>query len=326
MSLTQQARTLLAIVVLAISAFPATQKQQDLAGDWKYLPYNGEGDMSQPTLDDSKWPSMHLPSNWFLLGSDKYPAKAKARVEEVAANATGDLGKFDPEEGLDYGGTVWYRHTVEWTGQSQKPVILDLDMVDYYADVYMNGKHLAKHEGYFQKWSVNVTPALKPGKNLIALKVSAPLMVVDMAQAFPISWPKEQNQIKGIFAYHDTRPGATSTRGQERSTGGVIRGVALRQSSGVDIVNIRVLPLDVSEKSARLMIEATLRNWTKVPHKISLKGEIAPSNFTASKHVPYAATGTAAPGTSKISTTITVNNPALWWTWDYGKQNLYELK
>src|SRR5690242_2894059 len=128
MSVIKRASVFFASVLLAIATFAATQKQQDLSGDWKYLPYNGEGDMSQPTLDDSKWPSMHLPSNWFLLGSDKYPAKAKARVAEVAANATGELGKFDPEEGLDYGGTVWYRRTFAWTGQTREPVVLDLDM------------------------------------------------------------------------------------------------------------------------------------------------------------------------------------------------------
>ena len=44
-----------------------------------------------------------------------------------------------------------------------------------------------------------------------------------------------QNQVKGIFAYHDTRPGATSWRGQERSTGGILRGATLRESSGVDL-------------------------------------------------------------------------------------------
>jgi hypothetical protein len=232
----------------------------DLAGEWKYLPYNGEGNMGSPTIDDSSWPSMKLPSNWFLLGSKDYPQEATALPPVFGNSAPGELWPVEPRRGLDYSGTVWFRRTVDWSGAHGASAILDLDMVDYYAEVFVNGVAVGHHEGYFQRWSVDATGAVHPGSNVVAVKVSAPALGFDMAQQYPVSWPKMQNQVKGIFAYHDTRPGATSWRGQERSTGGILRGAVLRESAGVDLEDLTVTPLDVSEASARLVVEATVHN------------------------------------------------------------------
>jgi beta-mannosidase len=178
---------------------------------------------------------------------------------------------------------------------------------------------VGKHEGYFQRWSVDTTKALKKGTNVIALKVSAPSLVFDMSQEYAVSWPKMQNQIKGIFGYHDTRPGATSWRGQERGTGGVLRGLALRESSGTDLTHVTVTPMDVSETSARLVIEATVHNWTASATTATFEGTIREAN------IPVKFTVNAAPGISRAKTEVTVPNPRLWWSWDYGKPSLYEL-
>jgi beta-mannosidase len=146
-----------------------------------------------------------------------------------------------------------------------------------------------------------------------------------MSQQFPVSWPKNQNQIKGIFAYHDTRPGGTSVRGQERSTGGLIRGIALRSSSGTDLVAVNVTPLDVSEDSARLVIRAKLHNWTAQPVPVTVTGQIHAANFSPDVSLKFSTSGNATPGDSQLTTEVRVEHPALWWSWDYGKPNLYKL-
>ncbi len=198
--------------------------------------------MGAPTVNASQWPTMHLPSNWFLLGRSEYPAKLSALTQPLASNSPGQLTTPDPDLGFNYEGTVWFRRALDWHPRPGSFTILDLDMVDYYADVYVNGNLAGSHEGYFQHWSVDLSPYLKDGSNIIALKVSAPAQTFDMAQQFPISWPKAQNEVKGIFAYHDTRPGATSYRGQERGTGGIIRGVSVHESSGLDLTELKVTP------------------------------------------------------------------------------------
>jgi beta-mannosidase len=281
--------------------------------------------MAAADIDDASWPTMQLPSSWFLLGKKQYPAKATAMRAPFGENAPGELWPVDPDSGLDYAGTVWFRHDLDWQAGRGNEVILDLDMVDYYAEVFVNGVSVGHHEGYFQRWSVDATRALHAGKNVIALKVSAPPLVFDMAQQYAVSWPKMQNQIKGIFAYHDTRPGATSPRGQERSTGGVLRGVGLHESTGVDLEDVTVTPLDVSATSARLVIDATLHNWTDAPRDVALDGVIRGSNFDDPSTLPVRASGKASPGVSHLVTEVTVDHPRLWWSWDYGRPNLYEL-
>jgi beta-mannosidase len=268
---------------------------------------------------------MSLPSSWFLLGHKEYPAHATAMPPAFGNNAPGELWPIKTDAGLDYSGTVWFRRTFDWHGDGRRPAILDFDMVDYYAEAFVNGVSVGRHEGYFQHWSVDATRALRPGKNEIAVKVSAPALAFDMSQQYPISWPKMQNQIKGVFAYHDTRPGATSLHGQERSTGGILRGVALRESSGVDLAEVTVTPLDVSESSARLEIEATVRNWGDAPHELSIDGVVRADNFDDARTFPVHLTMSAAPGTSRGKVSIVVDHPALWWSWDQGKPNLYDL-
>ena len=302
-------------------------REVDLAGPWKYLPYDGEGDLAAESVDDRAWPSMLLPSSWYLLGRKTYPSKASAMPPSSEVGDPGELRPSDPDVGLDYAGTVWFRRTFDWNGDPRRPAIVDLDMVDYYATVFLNGVALGSHEGYFQHWSVDGTHALRRGSNVIAVRVSAPALMFDLAQEYPVSWPKMQNQIKGIFAYHDTRPGATSRRGQERSTGGILRGIRVRPSSGVDLAEVVVTPLQVSEASARLVIDATLRNWTATAQAATLDGVIRPSNFAATDApaLPVHVAVTANPGVTHARVELTIAHPHLWWTWDQGRPELYEL-
>jgi beta-mannosidase len=316
--------TLLALVCHPPAATAAPQRTINLAGEWKYLPYEGEGNMGVESIDDSGWPTMALPTNWYLMGSKAYPPKARAKPRIIEPGSPADLPAPPKDVGFDYEGTVWFRRTVEWDGGAGVPV-LDLDMVDYYAEVFVNGKSVGKHEGYFQRWSVDVSGALRKGKNLVAVKVSAPALVFDLAQQFPVSWPKQQNQIKGIFAYHDTRPGATSIRGQERGTGGILRGVALRVSPGVDLVELKVTPLEVSAASARLVVEAVTRNWGKKTVDAALTGTIRAKNFPSTARLPVTFSVKAEPGLSRSAGEVKIEKPALWWSWDYGKPNLYTL-
>ncbi|HSZ80866.1 MAG TPA: glycoside hydrolase family 2 TIM barrel-domain containing protein, partial [Polyangia bacterium] len=132
-------------------------------------------------------------------------------------------------------------------------------------------------------------------------------------------------EIKGVFGYHDTRPGATSLRGQERGTGGILRGIGLRASSGVDLVELKVTPLDVSEASARLVVEAVTRNWGKKPVDATLAGTIRAKNFPSTARLPVSFAVRAAPGLSRSVGEVKIDKPALWWSWDYGKPNLYTL-
>ena len=69
------------LLAVAQPAHSAPQRTVDMGGDWKYLPYDGEGNMAVESIDDSGWPTMALPSNWYLMGSKSYPSRARAEMK-----------------------------------------------------------------------------------------------------------------------------------------------------------------------------------------------------------------------------------------------------
>ena len=77
------------------------------------------------------------------------------------------------------------------------------------------------HEGFFQPWSVDITKALKAGKNDLIIKVSDPALPVDMDYKLPVGWPKMQNMIKGVLKYHDARPGGVTKEVRNALQGGL---------------------------------------------------------------------------------------------------------
>ncbi|HXG54255.1 MAG TPA: glycoside hydrolase family 2 TIM barrel-domain containing protein [Vicinamibacterales bacterium] len=328
-------RTILLFTVLALTlsemssnAGPQSVKETamlSLAGDWKYLPFEGTTNLGEPGVSDADWPVMRLPSNWFLKGKKEYPVAADLSPVSPGTLANpGDLPPPGPERGLDYSGTVWFRRHFTHAG-GKGLAILRFEMVDYYADVYVNGHHAGHHEGSFQPFEFEVSRWLVAGDNVVAVKVAAPAQIVDWAEDFPVSWPKRQTQVKGVFGYHDTRPGGTSGRGQERGTGGIVGDVSLRSSSGVELVRAEVAPMDVTEQSATLQIDYVLHNWTGASRTGTLNGEIAPKNFASEKRDRFTQQVTLAPGENRVRVTRRVEQPALWWSWDYGKPNLYQL-
>ncbi|HEX9311118.1 MAG TPA: hypothetical protein VF887_09925, partial [Gemmatimonadaceae bacterium] len=111
---------------------PPARRTLDLAGDWRFLPNNGESSFADSTVDDSRWPVMRLPSNWFLQGSHSYPANADKGQRNPGDS--GDLWPVDPEAGLDWQGAVWFRRTFDWQPATGSRSILDFDMVDYIAE------------------------------------------------------------------------------------------------------------------------------------------------------------------------------------------------
>lgn len=320
--------TVLALTLVAWASNAARQPFEaavlSLAGDWKYLPFEGTTNLAEPSVPDADWPAMRLPSNWFLKGSKEYPVAADLLpVSPGAIVNPGDLAEAGPERGLDYAGTVWFRR--HFTFVPGAVSILRFDQVDYFADVYVNGHWVGQHEGSFQPFEFDVSRWLVAGDNVVAVKVAAPAQVIDWTEEYAASWPRRQTQVKGVFGYHDTRPGGTSGRGQARGTGGIVGAVTLRRSPGVDLIRAEVAPLDVSEQAATVRIDYILHNWTGGERTGTLTGEIAPRNFTSDQRDRFTQQVTLAPGENRVRVTRRIDKPALWWSWDYGRPNLYQL-
>ena len=70
----------------------------------------------------------------------------------------------------------WYRteFTLAETLRSKEIIWLHLDGINYRADIWVNGRQVASHDevvGMFRRFRFNITKYLRPGRNVLAVKV-----------------------------------------------------------------------------------------------------------------------------------------------------------
>ncbi|MEY4908150.1 MAG: hypothetical protein RL260_1868 [Pseudomonadota bacterium] len=269
--------------------------QIDLAGTWRFLPGNLVG---APQFDpaqrrpDAQWRDIRVPANWHL-------------------------------EGIDHSGVAWYRKEFEAPAAAPATrALLQFGGIDYFADVWLNGRYLGAHEGYFEAFAFDVTHALRPGqRNELLVRVDSPV-------EHPSAWSLRKRLIKGIFSHHDTRPGgAWSTRGQEQNTGGIWSEVTLRfgQPLVLDEPQVRSR---VDTAAGTVAATVTLGTWSDTrrptpPAELELT--FTPHNFTGRSYRERRAWPVAA-GHTHQSIDIALPAAELWWPAELGQPHLYRVQ
>ena len=245
-----------------------------------------------PNLPSGNWQKIAVPSNWFL-------------------------------QGQDLEGVVWYRHKFRtnpsWLNQVVK---LKFSGVDYAADVWLNGKYLGFHEGYFAPFIFQISDKLNTDdENVLLVRVNSP------KEPAKVDWSLHKRLLKGIFGHHDTRPGgAWSERGQEQNTGGIWAPVSLEVSNQLAIDSVHITPnLQLAENQAEVRVDLAVNYQKNDTETVDLNFRIAPENFLGSPEDVVTYTQVLEPGVNQLSFNLPVHNPQLWWTWEHGKPNLYNL-
>ena len=115
--------------------------------DWKFCLGDVDGGEGV-SLDHDGWEAIHLPHTW------------------------NDKDTFVSPRGY-YRGRGWYRKRFDvadkWTGRR---LSLEFDAAFAVADVWINGVHLGQFMGGFTGFTTDITDAVRPGGNLIAIKLS----------------------------------------------------------------------------------------------------------------------------------------------------------
>lgn len=84
----------------------------------------------------------------------------------------GDWNTQDPRL-IFYQGVVWYRRTFDHEPDREPGTrsFLHFGAVNYTAQVYLNGRLLGRHEGGFTPFNYEVSDGLRPGENLLVVRV-----------------------------------------------------------------------------------------------------------------------------------------------------------
>jgi beta-mannosidase len=201
-----------------------------------------------------------------------------------------------------YEGYVLYRARFEAAAFGPGEFVsLRFGGVYYAARVWLNWIYLGSHEGYFSAFEFDCTEGLVAGENELLVEVYSPE-------------EREENTretIGGVWARWDGMdPGI--------NPGGIFRDVTLVRGG-----EVRVLAVGVNVEPSgegRVALDLYARQETEV----ELWSEIQPVGFEAAA-AEFRLTALVGSGENRVEANFTLREPRLWWTWDRGKQHLYEL-
>lgn len=263
-------------------------KKIDLNGIWLFKIGNAD-DIEALNFDTKEWHEMEVPSNWCLQGLD------------------------------EHAGVVWYRKKFLIEDDLEKENCwLCFNGVDYFADVWINNDFVGSHEGYFQAFQFNISKLIKKGENILIVRVDSPFEDPNTV------WPNKKRLIKGVLNHHDCRPGAWHpVLGQSKNTGGIWGSVELQFTDVVKISQIKVNTTAIDTESAKIAINIDILNHSgnSVDAKIMIITE-----YDGSEQMQKSTTACFQNGDNRLTYTLPIKNPRLWWTWDRGDPNLYKLK
>ncbi|MEM2878485.1 MAG: glycoside hydrolase family 2 TIM barrel-domain containing protein [Candidatus Hadarchaeales archaeon] len=256
---------------------------QGLDGVWRFRTSDRvTADRPQaPDLSDSGWGRMRIPVNWHLGGLE------------------------------DYHGKVWFRKN--FRARDSGWATLRFNGVDYAARVWLNGRYLGRHEGYFAPFEFNVSGILEK-ENLLAVEVDSPWEREE-------DWPNRKRIVKGVYGHHDCRPGGVSRDGQRWNTGGIWNSVQLITTGQVKVDAVNIFQ-EFGKGQALVRPRVLLGNLgtEKVGAEIEL--QIGGETFKWSacrlrKKVELK------PGVNRTDFKLLLNRPRLWWQWDQGVPDMY---
>jgi exo-1,4-beta-D-glucosaminidase len=201
----------------------------------------------------------------------------------------------------------WYRKEFVLPASFKgKTIWLNFGGINYRANIWLNGKQLAKSEdvaGAWRTYEFDITDFAVLGKpNVLALQVFSPTDT-DLAITF-VDWnPAPPDKNMGLF------------RDVDITTSGP---VALRYPAVISKVD------SPANDKAHLLVTALLKNAANHPVKGTLKGLIEKTEF--SQEVEFG------PGESKDVTftpeqfpQLNIDHPRLWWPSQMGKPERYSL-
>jgi beta-galactosidase len=131
-------------------ASPPARIRESFDFGWKFLKGDSPG-AQQPDFPDSAWRSLDLPHDWSIEGPYSESEKAQGSLPT---------------------GIAWYRKRFRLPeSYKDRTVVVEFDGIYQNSEVWINGQYLGKRPYGYIAFSYDLSPHLKPGDNVIAVKV-----------------------------------------------------------------------------------------------------------------------------------------------------------
>jgi len=301
------------------AADDSPREVMSLDGVWAYRrdpDRKGEQDrLNDPSVSRDSWGRMKIPVNWYKT----------------------EVG--------DYHGVIWFSREFDLPAEMKgKECFLRFLSVDYIAEVWLNGVYLGRHEGFFAPFEFHVTPHLKHGRNVLVVKVDSPKdpseyrVIPDperftrpLSERFKTRRPVALTTIKGSLIDHWHRPGWQTQFSQDGNTGGIWQSVQLVAAGPVAFQRVLITPKLVRKNNqldgtALITVDADVFNATGRTVRANIALQARGKNFHNPEDIKKNKEFVLVPGPNSVKLVQSVRQPALWWCWDHGTPNLYQMR
>lgn len=205
----------------------------------------------------------------------------------------------------------WYQRRFEIDPQMKgKQISLIFEGVDYSCEVWLNGEFLGRHEGMFSEFKFDITDIVsyedwRDGSNNLMIKLDPP--------------PKNYRNCGGkkVNFSGDYFSGLVPF--------GIWRPVRIEATERIHVKELRSDVTLIDENTASVQVEAVVNNLSAADQDVQLAFSLFGKNCET-EVTTLQVSALAARGETVVKTDVVVNDAKLWWPWDMGDQNLYQLK
>ncbi len=241
--------------------------------------------------------SVSLDGDWELAWCEKGEGPPKTGWRAVRVPGTAHVQWLEPSQ--------IYTRDAEWISRKEwwyrkafqvpdrfagKRLRLEFDAADYYADVWLNGDPLGRHEGYMDPFAFDVADRVQAAQqNQILVRVWTPVHYY---------WKHRPYTVKGSYGGVDQKPDDITALGLTRSVRLVATGPAIISDLAVDT---RLTGDDRAEVAVEVALDGAPEGacfW---------EATLSPRNFTSDEHHHLRLPATT--GSARL--VIPVSNPRL---------------
>ncbi len=235
-------------------------------------------------------------------------------------------------EGYDYNGIAWYRTTFPrpFAKGADNRAWLQFKGVDYTSDIWLNGRCLGSHEGYFGQFGFEISSFLQE-QNMLVVRVDAPRGVLGEEDEL---W-QNKNMVKGALERWDVNDPTLNPGGIWNDVEIIVTGPAHIATTKIQAQPCEFPPIEYPDDPIKAVVTVELEldmmaGLTPIEYEIDI--ELLPVGDTKAVaadgnngRVRKTVSALLLPGMQTERVNIQLDQAHLWWTWDLGTPQLYQL-
>lgn len=239
----------------------------------------------QPGFDDHNWRDVTLPNAF---------NEKEAFARDIKELSTG---------------IIWYRKRITLPAHGPGArAFLEFEGVRQAAEVWVNGQSVALSENGAMAFGADITAALRPGENLIAVRVDNDWKYKERATGSGFQWNNNNFNVNY---------GGITKNVRLHLTGPVYQTLPLYAGLGTTGQYIWADAFDVKARRAMIHAQTQIRNNSATPRKIGYRAEIRDRDGRVVRRLD-GGTATLAPGETRLLTAAGSMQNLHFWSWGYG--------